>query len=505
MMEPTFALLTTMALPLAAFILCLLTPNRHNIRDGGTFIIAVLLLGCVVNVLFHFNAGTPIEYEAIAFQSGLSIAFSVEPLGMVFALVASSLWIATHVYGIGYMRGNKEQKHARFFACFAFAIFATIGIAFSANLLTLFLFYELLTISTYPLVAHKENDAAKKGARTYLGILMGTSIMFLLTAVVWSYSIAGTLDFKLGGILPDTLSPLFTAILLALFAFGIGKAALMPFHRWLPAAMVAPTPVSALLHAVAVVKAGVFSMLKVGVYVFGIDNLASSGASQWLMWLAAFSILAASIIAMAQDNLKRRLAYSTISQLSYITLGVALATSLGVIGGGLHIVTHAFGKITLFMCAGAIYVATHKTNISDMRGLGRVMPFTFIAFGIGSLSIIGLPPFAGSWSKWMLLVAAADTGQIIMIGVLMVSSMLNVAYLIPIFARGFFSPATGAGSKAINANVPWREKLAEAPLLVVLPPCLTALGCIVLFFYADTIVDFLNPIAMTPSLEPTNG
>ncbi len=504
-MEPSSILLLTMALPFAAFLLCLLTPNRDNLRDGGTFIIALLLLVAVVNVLFDFNSGTSIEYEAIVFQKGLSIAFSVEPLGMVFALVASSLWIATHVYGIGYMRGNKEKKHARFFACFAFAIFATMGIAFSANLLTLFLFYELLTISTYPLVAHKENDDAKKGARTYLGILMGTSIVFLLTAVVWSYAIAGTLDFKQGGIFDPTLSPVFMAVLLALFAFGIGKAALMPFHRWLPAAMVAPTPVSALLHAVAVVKAGVFSMLKVGVYVFGIDNLSSTGASEWLMWLAAFSILAASIIAMAQDNLKRRLAYSTISQLSYITLGVALATSMGVIGGGLHIVTHAFGKITLFMCAGAIYVATHKTNISEMRGLGRTMPFTFIAFGIGSLSIIGLPPFAGSWSKWMLLVASADTGQVIMIGVLMVSSMLNVAYLIPIFARGFFSPATGTGSQAVNAVVPWREKLAEAPLLVVVPPCLTAIGCIVLFFYADNIVDFLSPIATVPSVETTNG
>jgi len=505
MMEPATLLILTMGLPLAAFVLCLLAPNQHNLRDSGTLIAAILLLICVLNVLFQFNSGAAIELEAITFQPGLSIAFSVEPLGLVFALVASTLWIATHVYGVGYMRGNKEQKHARFFACFAFAIFATMGIAFSANLLTLFLFYELLTVSTYPLVAHKENDAAKKGARTYLGILMGTSIAFLLTAVVWSYSIAGTLDFARGGFLGSDLSPLFTAILLGLFAFGIGKAALMPFHRWLPAAMVAPTPVSALLHAVAVVKAGVFSMLKVGVYVFGIDNLASTGASQWLMWLAAFSIVAASVIAMNQDNLKRRLAYSTISQLSYITLGVALATSMGVLGGGLHIVTHAFGKITLFMCAGAIYVATHKTNISEMRGLGRTMPFTFLAFGIGSLSIIGLPPFAGSWSKWMLLVAAADTQQIIMIFVLMVSSMLNVAYLIPIFARGFFSPATGTGSKVVNANLPWREKLNEAPLLVVLPPCLTAIGCIVLFFYADAVVEFINPIALTPSLETTNG
>ncbi|MEL6947501.1 MAG: proton-conducting transporter membrane subunit, partial [Pseudomonadota bacterium] len=407
----------------------------------------------------------------------------------------SGLWTVTHIYGVGYMRGNNEKNHARFFACFAFAIFATMGIAFSANLLTLFLFYEALTISTYPLVAHKQNGDAKVGARTYLGILMGTSIALLLTAIVWTYVLAGTLDFRLGGILDGKVSASLMPILLALFAFGIGKAALMPFHRWLPAAMVAPTPVSALLHAVAVVKAGVFTMLKVGVYVFGIDTLSSTGASEWLMWLAAFSIIAASTVALKQDNLKKRLAYSTVSQLSYITLGMALATSMGVIGGGLHIATHAFGKITLFMCAGAIYVATHKTEISDMRGLGWKMPFTFIAFGIGALSIIGLPPLAGSWSKWALMVASADTGQIIIIGVLMVSSMLNVAYLLPVFARGF----VGAGVRKDTRAKGLTRGIQEAPLFCVLPLCLTAFGCLVLFFYSGSIEMFLAPVAgLTP-------
>jgi len=498
-------ILSSMILPLIACITCLLFPKLNNLRDGLTGIIALGLLGIVITILGKFNAGEASAFTLASFKPGLTIAFEIEPLGMVFALVASSLWIATHVYGVGYMRGNKEKNHARFFACFAFAIFATMGIAFSANLLTLFLFYELLTISTYPLVAHKETDEAKHGARTYLGILMGTSIVFFLTAVIWTFVITGKLDFVAGGILKDQVSGPFLAVLLGLFAFGIGKAALMPFHRWLPAAMVAPTPVSALLHAVAVVKAGVFSMLKIGVYIFGTDTLLTTGASQWLMWLAAFSILAASIVAMRQDNLKRRLAYSTISQLSYITLGMALATSMGVLGGGLHIVTHAFGKITLFMCAGAIYVATHKTEISEMRGLGRTMPFTFIAFGIGAMSIIGLPPLAGSWSKWALMVAAADTNQVIMIVVLMVSSLLNVAYLIPIFARGFFSPATGKGSTAINETESWRERLAEAPLLVVVPPCLTALGCVVLFFYADTIMSFLEPITNIAPPEASNG
>lgn len=498
MMTGTTALLLSLAIPLITTVLCVVLGNRANLRDGVTFVASLATFGCVLTVLGAFNLGENVSIHAVQFMPGLSLAFKIEPLGLVFALVASGLWIVTHVYGIGYMRGTNEVKQGRFFACFAFAIFAALGIAYSANLLTLFLFYELLTISTYPLVAHKETAEAKAGARIYLGILMGTSIFFLLPAIVWTYVIAGTLDFKAGGILAADGHGAPLAILLALFAFGIGKAALMPFHRWLPAAMVAPTPVSALLHAVAVVKAGVFTMLKVGVYVFGIQTLSLSGASNWLMWLAAFSILAASLVAMTKDNLKARLAYSTVSQLSYITLGVALATSMGAIGGGVHIATHAMGKITLFMCAGAIYVATHKTNISQMRGLGRVMPFTFAAFGIGALSIIGLPPLAGSWSKWALMVGAAEAHQQIMIGVLMVSSLFNVAYLMPVFARGFFSPATGAGSQAINAKGPWRERIAEAPLLCVLPPCFTALGCLVLFFYAGDIAEFLTPITAIP-------
>ncbi len=497
MIAPHILLLLCLAIPLVGFGWCWLFRNSPNMRDGGVFALALLLALAVISIFRAFNGGAEFDLVLVQFQPGLSLALNAEPLGIVFALVASTLWIATHVYGVGYMRGNNEKKQASFFSCFAFAIFATMGIAFSANLLTLFLFYELLTISTYPLVAHKETEEAQKGARVYLGILMGTSIVLFLPGVVWVYATAGTLDFVQGGILGPNVKPAFVGILLALFAFGVGKAAVMPFHRWLPAAMVAPTPVSALLHAVAVVKAGVFTILKLDVYIFGTDVLTKTGASQWLVWVAGGSIIIASLIAMSQDNLKRRLAYSTVSQLSYITLGVALANSLGVLGGGLHIVTHAFGKITLFMCAGAIYVATHKTEISQMRGLGRQMPITFTAFGIGALSIIGLPPLAGAWSKWELLLASASAGQWFAIAVLMISSLLNVAYLLPIVVRGFMpAPAgetlddtvSGSGSGSRWAQV------REAPVLCYLPPALTAFGCIVLFFYAGDIIGFMSPI-----------
>jgi len=239
----------------------------------------------------------------------------------------------------------------------------------------------------------------------------------------------------------------------------------------LPSAMVAPTPVSALLHAVAVVKAGVFTLLKISVYIFGLDFLAELCAQDILLYVAGGSILLASLIAMTKDNLKERLAYSTVSQLGYITLGALLAVQAGALGAGMHIAMHAFGKITLFFCAGAIYVASKKTEISDMRGLGHVMPFTMAAFFVGSLSIIGLPPTGGTWSKWYLMLGSLEAGHVALMAVLMVSSLLNIAYLLPIPMRGFFSRSTGGEKIAIK----------EAPLPCLMAIGVTVAGCLALF------------------------
>jgi multicomponent Na+:H+ antiporter subunit D len=393
------------------------------------------------------------------------------------------------------MRGHHEENQTLFDICFALSISGAVGVAFAANVFTLFVFYEAITLSTYPLVTHHGTEAAKRAGRVYLGILMGTSVGFLLFALVWTYLVAGTTEFRPGGILAGRVDGWQLVVLLALYAFGTGKAALMPFHRWLPAAMVAPTPVSALLHAVAVVKAGVFTVLKVLVYVFGIDLLASTDASRWLTWAAAFTIIAASIVALTKDNLKARLAYSTVSQLSYIVLGGALATSAGVLGGGMHIAMHAFGKITLFFCAGAILVGAHKSEISAMDGLGRRMPFTFGAFLLGSLSVIGLPPMGGSWSKWYLLLSAVETEQMVMVLVLMASSLLSIAYLMPVVARGFFRPPPGDDHG--NPDSGGKLEIREAPFLCVMPPILTGIGCVVLFFYAEDIYRLLMGI-VTP-------
>jgi len=272
----------------------------------------------------------------------------------------------------------------------------------------------------------------------------------------------------------------------------------MPFHRWLPAAMVAPTPVSALLHAVAVVKAGVFAVMKITIYIFGTGYLSRIGATEWLQYVAAFTILAASLVAMTKDNLKARLAYSTISQLAYIVLGAMLVNASGVIGGGMHIVAHAFGKITLFFCAGAILVASHKTNVSQMRGLGRTMPLTMAAFFIGSLSIIGLPPLGGLWSKWHLALGTLEADKLVLLAVLMVSSLLNVAYLMPISLRGFFckspenpgdSPGDSHGHGGAGGTV-----IKEAPLPCLIAISLTVLGSLTLFFYPEPVYDLIKMI-----------
>jgi multicomponent Na+:H+ antiporter subunit D len=472
-------------LPTFASVLIVLAGRHPNLREGITLITAGLLFTFVVSLSPEIMAGERPTVELAEPFPGLSLVLEVEPLGLLFALVASFLWIITSLYSIGYMRGHGEQNQTRFYTCFAVALAAAIGVAFAGNMLTLFVFYEVLTISTYPLVTHAGTAEARQAGRLYLGLLLGTSISFLLLAMIWTWQLTGTLDFASGGILCGSASPAVLSGLLLLYVAGIGKAALMPFHCWLPAAMVAPTPVSALLHAVAVVKAGVFTILKVAIYLFGIEQLQQLASAQWLLYLAAATILLASLIAMTKDNLKARLAYSTISQLSYVVLGALLATNAGVVGSSMHIAMHAFGKITLFFCAGAIMVASHKTEISQMRGLGRTMPITMGAFSVGALSLIGLPPFGGTWSKWFLVLGTLEADQPALLAVLMISSLLNVMYLLPVPVRGFFSPpddpTTGSQFK-------------EAPLSCVVALTITALGCVAMFLFPDPLFRLVSLI-----------
>ena len=469
-------LLTILLLPLAGAAGIIITRHNPDVREWVTLLSSALVAVLVVTLAARFLDGEVFALTLIEPLPGIAIAFEIEALGMLFALVAGLLWVVTSVYSIGYMRGHNEQNQTRFFAAFAVSIAATMGIAFSANLFTLFLFYELLTLATWPLVTHAGTPEAKQGGRAYLGILLGTSIGLFLLGILVTWSLTGRIDFQAGGILAGYIDPAWAGLLYALFLFGIGKAAVMPFHRWLPAAMVAPTPVSALLHAVAVVKAGVFTLLKVTIYIFGGEFILSNDVTGGLIWVVAATILIASMVAMTKDNLKARLAYSTVSQLSYIVLGAMLASKVGLVGASMHIAMHAFAKITLFFGAGAIMVASHKKRVSELNGLGRAMPVTFAAFFIGTVSIIGLPPFGGMWSKWYLALGAVETTQLLLLAVLMISSLLNIMYLLPIPIRAFFStPDSGVHY----------TKIAEAPKSMLLAMIITSSACVILFFYPD--------------------
>jgi multicomponent Na+:H+ antiporter subunit D len=482
--SPEATILAAICLPLAGALAIGLAGRVHpNLRETVTMVTAGALAWLVWSLLPLLMAGGRPAVTISEVMPGLSIAFSVEPLGMLFAALASGLWIVNSIYSIGYMRGNKEKNQTRFFVCFALALSATMGVAFAGNLFTLFLFYELLTLSTYPLVSHKGDAATVRSARVYLGVLLTTSIGLFLPAIIWTYTVAGTGDFVLGGILAGNLGDPEVGLLLALFVFGIGKAAVMPVHRWLPAAMVAPTPVSALLHAVAVVKAGVFAITKIIVYVFGIEFLFDSPSSGWLLYIAVFTILAASLVALRQTNIKRLLAYSTIAQLSYVVMAAAILKPLAEVGAAIHIVAHAFGKITLFFAAGAIYVASKKTEINQLKGIGRRMPWTMTAFTIGALSMIGVPPTAGFVSKWYILAGAFEAENLVAVFTIIASTVLNAAYFLPILYMAWFAREESGG-----------QEHGEAPFAAVFALTVTAVLTLAFFLFNGPVIELESQV-----------
>jgi multicomponent Na+:H+ antiporter subunit D len=480
-------IVTALALPLFAAAAIYAVGRMPDVRETLTIVAAIGLLVIALSMALRTGQGDAPQLVLARPLQGLEISFRLEPLGALFAVMASALWGVNSLYSIGYMRGRREANQTRFYVCFALAMFGVMGVAMAENLFTLFVFYEVLTFSTYPLVTHKGDDAARKAGRIYLGILVGASVALLLPAIIAIHAISGSTEFTMGGLLSGQVDDVVGSILLLLVVFGAAKAALLPVHAWLPNAMVAPTPVSALLHAVAVVKAGVFVILKASTYIFGPDLMTTLPAAQGLLWLAAATMVIAGLVAMSKDDLKARLAWSTIGQLAVITAAAMLSASGSVLAGGLHMVAHAVGKITLFMCAGAIYVGTGARRVSELGGLGRRMPILFFCFLIGSLSVAGLPPFASLWSKFLLMSAAFGSQEWILAAALIVSSILSVFYLASVAIRGLL-PRAG-DSKPIEFIRP-----GGAPMLTVAPAMLTAAACIALFFLAWVIVDFLAPI-----------
>ncbi len=478
---------------LIATILIIFSSKKPNLREFWTIAAAFVKFGLVVSLLPEFLNGRVAQIDVLKIASGITLSFRADGLGLIFALVASGLWIVTSFYSIGYMRSLSEHKQTRYFASFAIALSAAMGIAFASNLFTFVLFYEILTIATYPLVIHKETPEAISAGRKYLAFTLSAGII-LIIAIGWVYSMTGNLDFQPGGMLGGiAISDNHLMLLFVLFIIGTGvKAAIIPLQSWLPAAMVAPTPVSALLHAVAVVKAGVFGILRVVGFVFGFDLLHQSNLWMILASFSAMTIIVASLIAFSQDNLKKRLAYSTVAHLSYIVLGAALINPVAFTGGILHLTAHATMKITLFFVAGAIFVKTHIENISDMDGIGIKMPITMAAFTIGAIGLAGIPPMNGFVSKYFLVSGALSAGHPIMIGIFLLSGLLNAGYFFPIILRAYFKkPVT-------------EMKFSEAPRLILIPLTITALLSIMLGLSPDFLLQFYE-IAVSIAKDIISG
>ena len=464
---------------LVAVPLILFSTRNRNLREFWTISASLVKFGLVLTLLPGALANRTAEISLFELAPGIKLALKADPFGVFFALIASGLWIFTSFYSIGYVRGLNEHKQTRYFAFFAVCLSATIGIAFSANLLTFIIFYETLTIATYPLVIHKETPVAIRAGRKYLLYTLSAGLL-LIAATLITYQIAGTLDFKAGGLFPQgLLSPSTATILFLLFLGGVGvKAAIMPIHSWLPTAMAAPTPVSALLHAVAVVKSGVFGVIRLVGFVFGPALMRQFGLNHILLVLAGITIILASLIALKQDNLKRRLAFSTIGHLSYIVLGAALLSPAGFTGSMMHIAFHATMKITLFFCAGAIYVNLHRENISELDGIGKVMPWTMGAFTVGAIGLAGIPPINGFVSKWYLGLGSIQSDNLIPLFILVISGLLNAAYFFPIVHRAFFrEPRNLEGKK-------------EASAFIVVPLVITAILSLLFGLYPDLWLRF---------------
>jgi multicomponent Na+:H+ antiporter subunit D len=471
---------------LVTTILIFLSGKRENVREFWSVAGSVLTFLSVASMVPIILQGNRIVYTLSTIAPGISLNFRVDALSLVFGIVSSFLWILATFYNIGYMRSLQEHAQTRYYMCFAVAILGAQGVSFSGSLFSLYLFYEIITIFTYPLVAHHQDEEGYAGGKKYLVYLMGTSKGLLLPAMVLTYVLTGTLDFSdnvTTGVFRQGTDSLWITVAYWLFIFGFAKAAIMPLHNWLPSAMVAPTPVSALLHAVAVVKAGVFCISRVMLSTFGTGVLHDLGLGLSTAYLVSFTILCASVIALTKDDLKARLAYSTVSQLSYIVLGVALLDNTGVLGGILHIINHGFSKITLFFCAGAIYVAAHKKKISDMEGIGYAMPFTMGAFAIASLSMIGAPPVAGFVTKWYLLNGALEINNLPIVIVLMASTILNIGYFAPITFKAFFQ------GKKPGWN---RADIKEAPATMVVPIVLASLVSVALGLFPQFFVGLIG-------------
>jgi multicomponent Na+:H+ antiporter subunit D len=466
-----------------------LPDEKATARTIFNFSGALLKLALVIYMGWGAYQGEVYEFR-FSIVLGFDFLLRADLLSLLLVTLSSVLWLFTTIYAIGYLEGSPNR--ARFFGFFSLCVTASVGVAMAGNLITFFIFYEFLTLSTYPLVVHRGTEDSMEAGRTYLWYTMGGGAV-LFIGVVWLHVIAGGVDFQSTGALrglPES-QHLALAVIFALLMIGLGvKAALVPLHGWLPVAMVAPAPVSALLHAVAVVKAGAFGIVRVVYDVYGIEFAAERGLLMPLTVMASITILYGSLRALTQDDLKRRLAFSTVSQVSYIALGVSILGQTATVGGLVHLVHQGIMKITLFFCAGLFAEVLHVKKVSAMSGIGRRMPVTMAAFTIGAFGMIGVPPIAGFLSKWHLGLGALEGGQPWVIGVLLASTLMNAGYFLPILYKGWF------GDPAAEWIVEDKSK-QEAPYALLAPAVVTAVLSLLAGLLAGSAI---SPLALARAI-----
>jgi len=468
------------AVSLFGAVLIVATRKSPNIREGCSVAAASMMFLIVLSMIPEVLAGNKLNFTLFSIVDGISMSFRVDALGLIFAITAAFLWLLITLYSIGYMRSLKEHAQTRYYLCFAIILSASMGVAFAANLLTLYVCYELVGFFAYPLVVHKDTEMSYGRGNSYIFYIFVLGKLFLLACFL-VYGLSGSLDFNPKGIFPSTVAPMLLILTFILFLIGISKAAMMPFHRWLPAAMDGPLPVIATL---AVVDIGAFAILRTAYFLFGLDTLKELNLGLPLLVLASFTIVAASIMALTRDDLKARLVYSTIGQISYTLFGAALLMPAAITGGLLQIVNHGIAKVALFFCVGAIFVASGKTRVSQMNGIGKQMPLTMTAFTLGALSIIGFPPLAGFVSKWYLVLGAVEADQYAVIAVLVFSSILSASYLLPIVYAAFFKDLPPGET----------NERREAPAIMLVPLMLAAIGTLLLFFTPSIFFDLAKMV-----------
>ena len=474
-------------------IFCL-PEEKQRTRTTLNLVGVLLKLALVTFMVWGVQQGEHYETR-IPLLPGLDFVLRADALSMFFALLSAVLWLATTIYAIGYLEDSPHRS--RFFGFFSLCVTATLGVALAGDMITFLLFYEMLTLATYPLVVHRGTEAALRAGNVYLAYTV-TGGALLLAGMVWLHTLSGPLEFTANGFLAGLARDHATALvaIFVLLIAGLGvKAALVPFHGWLPQAMVAPAPVSALLHAVAVVKAGAFGIIRVIHDVYGIELAAELALTGPLAGLAALTIIYGSLQALLQNDLKRRLAFSTVSQVSYVALGIAIAGPVATIGGIVHLVHQGLMKITLFFCAGNLAETLGIHKVTEMRGVGRRMPWTMAAFTLGAFGMIGVPPMAGFFSKWFLGSGGLDMGQPWVVAVLIVSSLLNAAYFLPVLRAVWFEdpPEAWPAERSFGRS--------ETSLMLLLPTLSTAFSALAVGLLASMPLSPLQWASLVASLE----